>query len=202
MRNCVLVRAIVKQRFYQIVYGWNCAALEAAVIAAVQSTYYNGNLQVKFIRRSRKIHVRANNWFSRALSHTWVKVLLWVFLLYPFVWLFKRFSEEGGGRWEVCGGAYALKAWQFVARPRNPPPQPHEALPEYTPVDAGIVQTTMGAARLVGVKEGEWFALWEGTIKRAVLGRLQSRAPLVEPDTAPTNAAMLLEGYVRQSDAF
>ena len=52
----------------QIVYGWNCAALEAAIIAAVQSTYYNGNLQVNFIRRSRKIHVRADNWLSRALS--------------------------------------------------------------------------------------------------------------------------------------
>lgn len=37
-------------------------------------------------------------------------ILLWLSLVYPFLWLWRRFSSRGGGKWKVCGGAYALKA--------------------------------------------------------------------------------------------
>ena len=129
-----------------------------------------------------------------------MKVLLWITLLYPFIWLFKRLAAEGGGKWEVCGGAYALKAWQFIT-PQQPAAS-GDAPPEYTVTDTSVVHTDKGAARLVGVKEGEWFSQWEGTIKRAVTGRLQTRVPLTEPDTAPTPAAMMLDGYERRLDAW
>lgn len=29
--------------------------------------------------------------------------------MYPFIWLFKRFGKQGGGKWEVVGAAYGLK---------------------------------------------------------------------------------------------
>ena len=32
-------------------------------------------------------------------------------------------------------------------------------------------------ALLVGMREGEWFARWEGAIRRAVTNRVQSRTP-------------------------
>ncbi len=167
-------------RFVQVVYGWNFAAVQAAVTAAVQSTYYNGKLTVKFQCRSNQVHIRANNWLSRMLSNKWIKFFLWITLLYPFIWMFKRFAAEGGGRWEVCGGAYPLKSWHFVS------PGDHQG---------SVVQTNQGAAELVGMKEGEWFQNWEGTIKRAVNGRLKSSIPLTQSDVQPTSAALMLDGY-------
>lgn len=156
---------------------------------------------MKFERRSTKIHVRADNWLSRTLSSTWLTILLWITLMYPFVWMFKRFAADGGGRWEVCGGAYALKAWHFV----EPASSALEAPPSYSvgvPNNSNVVQTDRGAARLVGTKEGEWFAQWEGTIKRAVSNRLQTRMPLQRPDNGPTPAALQLDGYVPRRDSF
>lgn len=47
--------------------------------------------------------------------------------------------------------------------------------------------------KVVGMKEGEWFQRWEGTIKRAVGGRLKTNQPLVDPD-GPTPAALMLDG--------
>ena len=44
------------------------------------------------------------------------------------------------------------------------------------------------------VREGEWFQKWEGTIKRAVAGRLKTNQPLTDPDM-PNSAALLLDGY-------
>ena len=150
----------------QIIYGWNIAALESAVRSIVKSTFYKGNFTVNWVRRSTKIHVRADNTFSRALSSQFIVVLLWLTCVYPFVWLIKYFFE--GGRWKVCGGGYALKAWQYIP----PPQQAHVA------GSPSVVQTSGGAAQLVGMKEGEWFGQWEGTIKRAVASRLQSKTPL------------------------
>ena len=48
--------------------------------------------------------------------------------------------------------------------------------------------------KIVGMREGEWFQKWEGTIKRAVSGRLKSNQPLTDPDM-PNAAALLLDGY-------
>ncbi|KAJ3532523.1 hypothetical protein NM688_g7406 [Phlebia brevispora] len=167
-----------------VIYGWNFEALQTATLAAIQSTFYNGNVTVKFVRRATKIHVRADNWLSRILSHTWVKVILWILLIYPFIWLFKRFASEGGGKWEVCGGAYALKAYELMA------------------ADPSIVITDKGPARVLGTKEGEWFAQWEGTIKRAVSNRLQTRKPLGDVDIRVAPAINLLDGYSPQPDSY
>lgn len=172
-------------------YGWNIGALEAAVLAAIKSTYYSGTTEIKFNLSYSKIHIRANSRFARALSHTWVKVILWILLIYPFIWLYKRFSKRGGGKWEVCGGAYALKRWEPTEPSYLPPPNFHSVMEN----DGRIVQTDVGAARLIGMREGEWFQKWEGTIKRAVTGRHKSREVMVEPDDHPTSAAMLLDGY-------
>lgn len=179
----------------QVIHGWNFDALEAAVVAAVKSTYYQGSLSVKFETHSDKIHVRADHWLARALSNKWIKFLLIITLIYPFIWLFKRFAPSGGGRWEVCGAAYALVSWQPVQLDNEingaPPPFSDEE-----PGWAEPVQSATGARKmkLVGMKEGEWFQKWETTIKRAVSGRCQSDVPLAEPD-APTPAALILDGY-------
>ena len=161
--------------------------MEAAITAAVKSTYYDGDFTVKFNLTHAKIHVRPDKPFARLLSKTWFKVILWIFLIYPFIWLYTRFSKRGGGRWVVCGGAYALKRWQPIEDDAAPPPPFSD---ERVHHDAVI-----GHARLVGMKEGEWFQKWEGSIKRAVTGRLKAKEPLLAPDEGPTPAAAMLDGY-------
>ncbi|KAF7793351.1 hypothetical protein EIP86_004463 [Pleurotus ostreatoroseus] len=218
---CASKKLLKEFTYHKVVYGWNYAALQAAIVAAIHSTFYQGAFTVTFTPRASKIHIRANNWLARTLSHTWALVLLWLTLIYPFLWLFKRFARDGGGRWEVCGGAYPLKAWQYVRVASEsgapPPPHPHSgpgpdaggfALPPSYTSGAGagagtggepgaVVQTDKGAARLVGMREGEWFARWEGAIRRAVTNRVQSRTPLDEPDAvgAVSSAALALDGY-------
>ncbi|THH34005.1 hypothetical protein EUX98_g135 [Antrodiella citrinella] len=174
--------------YEKVIHGWNIGALEAAINAAVKSTYYDGDFTVKFKISSSKIYVRPDSQFSRLLSKTWFKVILWILLIYPFIWLYKRFHSRGGGRWEVCGGAYALKRWQPIEDDDLGPPPPFSASRR---VAHGAVS---GHARLVGLREGEWFQMWEGSIKRAVTGRLKAREPLVVPDGL-SYEARILDGY-------
>lgn len=91
-------------------------------------------------------------------------------MIFPFIWLFKRFHSRGGGVWEVCGGAYALKRLELVDQ--------RQTRSEDVSSPARMIQTPKGAAKLVGVREGEWFRRWEGTIIRAVLGGYQSSTPM------------------------
>lgn len=131
-----------------------------------------------------KIRIRPDNTLSRMLSNKWLKFLLWIFLIYPFFWLFKRLNGRGGGRWEVCGGAYALKTWQ-IQPPDSPGP------PSYA-TDGRWQRSPSGWACLVGEREGEWFQRWEWRIRAAVRDRLQSKTPL---QVLPGPAVTALDGY-------
>jgi len=196
---CASDKKLKEFTYEKIVYGWHLANLEAAVSAAVKSTYYTGRFTVDFRTTNSKICIRPDNRLSRMLSNKWLKLLLIILLVYPFIWLYKRFGKRGGGRWEVCGGAYALKTWQLVDLSSEPPP-PSFPPPPFAGIhrdalDTRTMQTQSGLAKLVGLREGEWFQQWEGTIRRAVTGRLKSTVPLKEPDERPTEAALLLDGY-------
>lgn len=115
--------------------------------------------------------VRPNTLISRAISHPWLKLLLIVTLIYPFIWLFRRFHGRGGGRWAVGGGAYALKRWAVVPEGGVPGPAPD------------IYNTVEGPRMLIGEREGLWFKRWEGTIRRSVIGRkVDTRGAMSEPD--------------------
>jgi hypothetical protein len=70
---------------------------------------YHGDVQVTFTPINSKVYIRPSNQLSQALSNKWLKFLSIVLFIFPFIWLFKRFHSKGGGRWEVCGSAYALK---------------------------------------------------------------------------------------------
>lgn len=173
-----------------MIHGWNFDALEAAVVAAVKSTYYQGSLTVQFKHRRDKIHIRADTHLSRTLSNKWLFLLLCITLIYPFIWLYKRYSTTGGGQWEVCGGAYALVSWQPVQEEEDLSAPP----PPFSSEVGWQGQSSSRNMKVVGLKEGEWFQRWEGTIKRAVSGRLKSGAPFTEPD-ATLPAALMLDGY-------
>ncbi|THH18266.1 hypothetical protein EW146_g2682 [Bondarzewia mesenterica] len=113
----------------------------------------------------------------RALSNRWLKFLLIITLVYPFIWMFKRSHSRGGGRWAIAGSAYALKKYK--------PSQGEEVdigqLEGYGP-RGNYVQTRVGVQVLVGAREGEWFRRWEGTIRGAAAAREVDRAPMEQPD--------------------
>jgi hypothetical protein len=122
----------------------------------------------------------------------WIKLLLWITFLYPFIWLFKRFHERGGGVWKVCGGGYPLKVVLPLQRDEG------DRLPTFEEAAGSSSSVVVRPETFVmGEREGEWFKRWENTIRGAVLSRKQDTNPLVHPTDAPyaNPSAALLDGY-------
>ncbi|KAI0348580.1 hypothetical protein BDW22DRAFT_1416741 [Trametopsis cervina] len=201
---CTSTNMLKEFTYKKVIYGWNFSALEAAVTTAVRSAPYAGTISVQFTRRADEVHVRADNWLARPLSRGWFFLLLWISwlrpslpwlwitLLYSLVWLFHGFFRGRRSRWEVCGGAYALTSSRLVG------PEDDDASASPVPVALGratLVRTQWGVAEVVGMREGEWFQTWEGTIQRAVQRGLKSDNPLILPEDVPLQAAMALDGY-------
>ena len=178
--------------------------IEAAIRSTIESSPYNGSLQIDITTYGSKVYIRPNNAVSRMLSHTWLKVLSIILLIFPFIWLFKRFHSRGGGRWEVCGGAYPLKQWiplepgEEIASDPLPPYNPFSTSSALTSISypaqqsSRYMQTPTGPKKLLGLKEGEWFRSWERVIVRAVAGKYQSPIPLQNDRSSPVRS---LDGY-------
>lgn len=155
----------------EMVYGWNLQQLESAVRHIIVSSLYQGTVEVEFKTRSSKVYIRPDNKLSRLLSNKWIKFLSIILLIYPFIWLFKRFNSRGGGSWEVCGSAHALKRWV---------PCPQDEI-NRIPDPSRILSTPDGMRKVVGMRETEWCRLWAPTISRAVATRYQASQPLYDP---------------------
>lgn len=120
------------------------------------------------------------------------------------MWLFRRFHHRGGGIWRVCGGAYALKRIEQVTSPQEYAGdcKPSGSLsPDVRQFDdtrgqaSGSTGLSYARTEVVGLREGVWFRQWEGTIRRAVLNRLQESEPLVTGDGGLTSPIIMLDGY-------
>lgn len=198
--------------YEKVLYGWNMQQIESAVRSTIEAAPYNGCLTVEFTPHRSKVYIRPDNKVSRMLSNKWLRFISIILFIFPFIWLFKRFHSRGGGRWEVCGGAYALKQW--VPLELGDEDEKAQKLPAYVvtapttssalTTSAGmsrisqrsnnVMQTSTGLRELIGLKEGEWFRGWEGAITRAVIGRYQSRIPL--PNSTRSNLVVqTLDGY-------
>jgi hypothetical protein len=188
---CASQKYLKEFTYEKVVHGWNIDTLKSAIRTTIASTSYAGNISVSFEYTSNKICVRPDNRLSRILSNPWIKFLMIITLIYPFVWLYKRFHSRGGGRWEVCGGAYSLKRLVPAGEEQNPDSK--SALRDQ-PAD---ISSTSRSMKVIGLKEGQWLRLWEGSIKRAVASHLQTSVPLTEPKThdPPNGIALLLDGY-------
>jgi len=188
---------ILKEFVYtKYVYGWDFGALKQAIDALiVKQASYDGKLKIKFTpspSASNLIIVRPTNTLSKLVSNIWIKVLLWITFIYPFIWLFKRFHGRGGGVWKVCGGGYPLKV--VLPLPRGD----GDHLPTFEEAagssSSNVVRT---GTYVIGEREGEWFRRWENTIRGAVLSRKQDKKPLTHPTDTPyaNPCAALLDGY-------
>ncbi|PFH54451.1 hypothetical protein AMATHDRAFT_134053 [Amanita thiersii Skay4041] len=187
---CASPKCLKEFVYKKVLYGWDFEQLERAIRTIISTTPYNGNLEVSFIPQGSKVTIRPDNRLSRMLSNKWLKFLSIILLIFPFIWLFKRFHSRGGGRWEVCGGAYALKRWV--------PEQ--ELLPELTsdaPLNGKDVRGPTNGKKLIGTREGEWFRKWEGVIRRCVISRYQSTTPIINSDTEEDRRSLVgyLDGY-------
>jgi len=141
---------------------------------AIKSTHYIGdNVDVTFESGHNTVIVRPNTTLSRAMSMPWLKWLLIMPPIYPWIWSFQRLHPRGGGRWAVGGGAYALKRW--VREPQGE-----------------MQDVAKGRRMLIGEREGEWFKKWEGTIRHSVVARKVDETPMSEPYDAPVTK---LDGY-------
>ncbi|KAI0655128.1 hypothetical protein C8Q70DRAFT_1057778 [Cubamyces menziesii] len=183
---CRSDKVLKKFRYEKRGYGWDTDQLEAAVRDIILETGYSGSHVVTFITWRNVIVVYPDNYLARVLDYKWVKIALWVLLIYPFIWLFKNYHESGGGKWKVCGGAYAIKYWDTNTA------APHSEASDGDQSAEGIVQTPRGPARVIGLKEGEWFKRWERTIRLRVKSRFQSEQLLTTPDA---DVAGQLDGY-------
>ncbi|KAF9229254.1 hypothetical protein BS17DRAFT_771235 [Gyrodon lividus] len=204
---CASKKLLKEFEHKKVVYGWNFDAIKAATRSVITSTHYRGDLQVEFETSNAIISIRSHNRLSRALSSGWIKFLLIITLIYPFLWLFKRFHSRGGGIWRVCGAAYALKRIEEVISPQDHPgdfkyaESPfRDARGPYSTYgqpsgSSGSTSTSHVQTRVVGLREGVWFKQWEGTIRRAVLNRLRGVDPLTICDDRPAPPALLLDGY-------
>jgi len=191
--------------YKKVLYGWNMQQIESAIRSTIESSPYNGSLEINVTEYGSKVYIRPNNAVSRMLSNKWLKFLSIILLIFPFIWLFKRFHSRGGGRWEVCGGAYPLKQWV----PLDPGEVDSDPLPPYNPFSTSsalttttasrtaqrYIQTPTGPKKLLGLKEGEWFRNWEGVIIRAVIGRYQSPIPLSRGISGLPARSLDLDGY-------
>ena len=189
----------------QVIHGWNIDHLTEAVRATISDSLYQGDVKIDFELSADKIYIRPDNTLSRMLSNKWIFVLSIVLLIYPFIWLFKRFHSRGGGRWEVCGGAYALK--HYGPALSTPPPKSPFQHPETsdgqgsshssaaTALAPRLIETPDGVHQLTGLREGEWFKQWEATIWRAVQNRYISTTPMYRPHVVVSPAALRLDGY-------
>ncbi|KAJ7092700.1 hypothetical protein C8R44DRAFT_816319 [Mycena epipterygia] len=193
---CASPKHLKEFTYEKVVYGWNIRQLENAVRASILAAPYHGDVAVKFNTTASTVYIRPDNRLSRMLSNKWLKFLSIILLIFPFIWLFKRFHSRGGGSWSVCGGAYALKSWVPVVEPiaqdistaKAQPPPP-------TAENRNLITTSDGTSRLSGVREGEWFRKWQPTIVRAVCNHYQSTTPLYNTTEEGVPQARGLDGY-------
>ena len=176
------VKLLKDFKFRKEVYGWNYEHLHNAIMNTLRvNCQARTQVRVEMTVTARKIHVQPYNIMSRMLSTTWVLVLLWIFLIYPLIiWPFKRFSSHGGGQWRIAGSAFAFTKWVHL-----PDSLPGEAPADYVSRHGGDINalraTPHGVQRIVGLRDGDFFALWQETIARLVRQSRTDQTPLTEP---------------------
>ncbi|KAG9092606.1 hypothetical protein FRC07_011619, partial [Ceratobasidium sp. 392] len=188
-RYCASHKILKEFTFRKAAYGWNFEQLTEAIRSTIRRVSYipGQTVAVEFCTSANAIDIRPSTRFSRALSKTWAVVIFWILLIYPFIWLYRRFR---GGRWEVAGTAFPLRAWRHCEGSF-----PGQSAADYRAKNIGdaasitsdgaddriLAESSKGVSQLVGINEGDWFQTWESTIIHCVTARVQENAPLITP---------------------
>ena len=189
--------------FTKHVYNWNFASLTSALRSHIAKSYdtrlQKGTVHIFIETKADKVYVRPDDPVSRALSNKWIRFLLIITLIYPFIWLYMQFG--GSAKWDISGAAYPMKQYLPLDGSENLDDDQNGESSSSRSKDgsAKIVQTAQGPMKLVGTREGEWFKEWEDRISEMVSRGYISHVPLKGFDKAavrraPTEAT-LLDGY-------
>ncbi|QRW16694.1 hypothetical protein RhiXN_04696 [Rhizoctonia solani] len=204
-RYCESNKSMKSFKFRKVVYGWNTEKLTQAIRSSIQMVTYHRTptITVQFVTSASEIDIRPSSTISRALSKTWVVVLLWLTLIYPFIWIYDRLR---GGRWEVAGSAFPLRTWKHCGD--SIPGESAEAYRRRTfkevtgdvmsltsersdgTDDRILAETSNGVSQLIGPSERDWFLTWESTIKQCVTAGIQEAAPIITPYGMHTSALL------------
>jgi hypothetical protein len=125
----------------------------SAVSQIITSAGHSGQCKVEFKLSNNSIKIHPDSTLMTMLSSTALKFLLWILLVYPFLWLYRRYGSAGG-KWDVCRAT-------FICRrdPRNPP---------------GVDGVPLRS-------DGDLVQIWERTIRLAVRDRIQTTRPIYRP---------------------
>ncbi|KAG8810288.1 hypothetical protein FRC18_004131 [Serendipita sp. 400] len=179
---CASQRTIKDFKLRKVVYGWNQDALTQSIHELIWSTGYQheqpgASVFIKFHSSPTSVHVRSSSFVSKIFS-SWILIALFsLILVFPFLWLWRRYWPEAGGKWGVSGVGFPLKRWELLggtfpgdtveaarARLSATPGSQAEA---FKRLQAGLG----GVWVLQGTHEGDWFRAWEYTIRLAVRDR-------------------------------
>ena len=125
----------------------------SAVGQIINSTGHTGSYKVQFKISNNSIKIHPDTTLMMLLTNPFLKFLLWIILVYPFIWLYRRFGSQGG-KWDVCRAMFVCKR-----DPRDPP---------------GVDGVPLHG-------DGEWVKIWERTIRLGVGNRIQTRRPIYRP---------------------
>ncbi|EJD50799.1 hypothetical protein AURDEDRAFT_111960 [Auricularia subglabra TFB-10046 SS5] len=188
--------AVKDFKFTKVIHGWDLNALESAIRSSIASTLYSGKVTVEFSQPSgNAVHVRPCTTMSKMRSNAFLRGLLNVTLVWPVTYMYEQ-------QFRTCGAAYALKRSVPLADAL-----PQDDITSYLDRTGRAVDprrlacTAEGISECHGLREGEWFAMWEETIKSAVVNKVKNSHPLVDPVGAPNSMASKLDGYPGSSQA-
>ncbi|WWC73290.1 uncharacterized protein I206_107256 [Kwoniella pini CBS 10737] len=185
------------------IYGWELESLQAAISGAILSTGYQSNyITIASEITPKAIVIRPNNVFSRAMNHGFIYFLSWITLIWPMIWILKRFFPRFfGAPWNVTFINYGMKFYpplpstfpnESISAAQDRLPSLYKLHPEL-PENPTLQYGPKGVHYLLGRKEGEWFREWEERIRMGV--RMKFTGQLEGGVTDGQNVGAGLDGY-------
>jgi hypothetical protein len=173
LQDYIASRRVVKDfKLRKVIYGWNTASLKTALEAVIRDTGYKHSVHIEFGTSMTCIHVRSPNFVSKVFSSCWLKILLSVVLVFPFLWLWRRYWPGAGGKWGVSGVAFPIKKkWELVPGTFAGEilEQAQVRLGEEAMKDKRAKTTPEGVWIMKGTHEADWLRKWQETIRYHVV---------------------------------
>ncbi|KIM80107.1 hypothetical protein PILCRDRAFT_9686 [Piloderma croceum F 1598] len=138
-------------RFNKVISEIDMPKIRDAVNQIISSTGYSSVQNVYFTVGNSSIKVQADSSLTR-MPADGLKYLRWIDLVYPFVWMYRRFGKQGG-KWDVCRASFTCN---------RDPRDPHK-----------VIGVPLG--------DGDWVKIWERTIRLGIRNRIQTTQPIYRP---------------------
>ncbi|KIM26487.1 hypothetical protein M408DRAFT_9907 [Serendipita vermifera MAFF 305830] len=177
-------RRVVKEfKFFKEIYTWDLDTLTTSLEQLIRSTGYTSSISVKFSTTPECVHVYSPNAISKIFASYLLIFLTSIILVFPVLWIWRRWWPGAGGKWEVCGAAFRLKRWELVpgTAPGDTETAAEQRLAMNGPLGTGYGRQRLrlragkeGMWVLRGAHEADWFRTWEESIRCGVRERTKT----------------------------